>query len=53
MLSLATLMTILRKDSSSAGKRDLLMPSQLYCHGGVLLTLGEPCQWAVRGLKLR
>ena len=49
MLSLATLMTILREEiaSGSAGKCDLLVPTQWYCHGGLLLSLSEPCHWAV------
>lgn len=43
MLSLATLMAILREEiaSGSAGKCDLPVPSQLYCHGGLLLSLSE------------
>lgn len=40
---------ILREEiaSGSAGRCDLLIPSQLYYHGSLLLSLSEPHQWVV------
>lgn len=48
MVLLATLMTILREEIAgcSAGQCDLLMLSQLDCHGGLLRSLSESHQWA-------